>query len=475
MSALLQRLSFIGPLVPNSCQRSQACLFSTLYNGAVRCVQALLLALTAGLSAPASASFHLVVQRHVLANGLVVILLEDHKIPKVTSYVWYKVGSANEPEGKSGFAHLFEHFMFEGSQNVPSGTVLKLTEKGCYANASTSYDRTDYIMSCPSNMLEEMLRLESDRMGLLEPAMTPENFEKQRNIVLNEKRQRDNKPYSEFGKVIYHGGYPAGHPYANAPIGSEQDLNAANVDDAKRFHAQFYWPNNAVLVISGDFNPETILSLVNKWYGNFKSGTVPPPPADLPGPPSLRRQDLTDLRIALPSLTMVWRIPGDGKPGSEELYILAALLAGGRLSPLVNNLTIKKKILLDISAEASSKQYGGLFTVAATPAPGVSLQAAEKAIEYEMGRALSRKPDVRRIKAFIEYAETSMLNSLQSSGGWGAVLASGEVQAGDALDFQKGVERLRQMRPEQILQAGRKHLIPENRSTVTVSPRTSKP
>jgi zinc protease len=435
------------------------------------------LSLVAMLAACASASAGITVQRHVLANGLVVILYEDHKLPQVTSYVWYKVGSANEAPGKSGFAHLFEHFMFEGSPNVPPGTILKLSGKGCNANASTSFDRTDYIMTCPSNMLEELLRLESDRMGFLEQAMTQGSFEKQREIVENEKREGDNKAYAGVYASLYRGVYSNGHPYSKLPIGSAADLDASTLDDARKFHAQYYWPNNAVLVISGDHDCATTLRLVNKWYGGLNAGPVPAKPVDLPGVPAVPRQDIEETHTPPPPpiLLMAWRIPAQGQPGSDELSVLATLLAGGRTSPLVKNLTIKRPILNDISADTNSMQYGGMFIVQATPADGVSLKDAQAAVEAELAAALAGALDGSRLKSIVEGAETSRLNSLQSAAGLVSAFAESEARTGDPLDFEKDIARLRAIKLDDVRRAGRQYLVPENRATITVAPKRGTP
>lgn len=417
----------------------------------------------------------LAIQRHVLANGLTVILYEDHKLPLVTSYAWYKVGSRNEGLGKSGFAHLFEHFMFEGSEHVHSGYCMKLAfDNGGVANASTSFDRTDYYFTMPSNHLEEMLRVEADRMGFLEKGMTQKSFEKEREAVLNEKRQGDDNPEYAAYEKIFRNAYPAGHPYAKLPIGSDADLNASSVADAKAFHAVYYWPNNAVLVVAGDHDSARTLSLINKYFGTLKRGPTPPVAADVPGSPSRAREHVVDGRAQTPMLFMAWRVPGVNEPGHRELEVLGSLLAGGRASPLVDKLQVRERKVLEIGIDMQQLEHGDLFMIAAKPAEGVTLQVLEKIIDAEIAALLSAPLDGERLKGLAKRLETAQLNALQNAQKLASTLASGEAIQGDPLSFNKDIAAVRAMDPEAVRRAGRQYLVPGNRTLLTVSPKEVK-
>jgi|CXWL01.1.fsa_nt_gi zinc protease len=415
------------------------------------------------------------IQRHVLANGLTVILYEDHKLPMVTSYAWYKVGSRNDGPGKSGFAHLFEHFMFEGSEHVPNGYHMKLAfDNGGVANASTSFDRTDYFFTMPSNHLEELLRVEADRMGFLEKGMTQQSFEKERAAVLNEKHQGDDQPYYAAYEKLFRNSYPKGHPYANLPIGSDADLNAASVADAKAFRAVYYWPNNAVLVVAGDHDSTRTLALVNKYFGTLKRGPTPPAAADIPGSPSKAREHIVDGKAQEPLLIMAWRVPGLNQPGHREIEVLGSLLAGGRASPLVDKLKVRERKVLDIGAEMQQLEHGDIFMISAKPAPGVTLKVLEKIIDAEISALLSAPLDGERLKGMAKRLETARLNALQNAHDLASALASGEAIHQDPLSFEKEIAAVRAMQPDAVRRAGRQYLAPANRTLLTISPKEAK-
>lgn len=431
----------------------------------------LLLALLAAVPSQAAMS----VRRHVLANGLTIVLHEDRKAPLVTSYIWYKVGSRDERPGKSGFAHLFEHFMFEGSEHVHSGECFRFaTRVGGEVNASTSFDRTDYYFTVPSERLEEVLRIESDRMGFLQAGMTDALLQKQIGIVLNEKRQGDNAPYNGAFERLFQNAFPAGHPYAKLPIGSAADLNAATVADAKAFHSSYYWPNNAVLVISGDHDSDATLAMINKWFGGIRRGPAPPPSlAANDAPPSVARDTMEDAKAQVPLLVMAWRIPGKGKPGNAEMSVLANLLANGRASRLIDALQVRSQVLLEVSAGVMGLELGDLLLLDAKPAPGVTLAQAEAAIDREIAAMLNEGVDERRLRAMAKGLEARRLNALQSAQGLASALAEGQARDGDPLSFESEIDAVRAMRPEAIVEAGRLHLAPSKRTILTVTPKVT--
>src|SRR5689334_11854857 len=267
-----------------------------------------------------------------LANGLNVILHQDTRVPVVAVNVWYHVGSANEKPGRTGFAHLFEHLMFEGSKNVKEGVFDTLLESaGGNNNGSTNNDRTNYVIDVPKNALELALFLESDRMAFLLDTMTPERVNGQRDVVKNERRQSyENQPYGmasiELDKLLW----PAGHPYSWPTIGNMEDLTAASYDDVVNFFKTYYVPNNASLVIAGDIDVARTRTLVEKWFGAIPRGPVPVPVA----PPAailteVKRQTITD-QVRLPRLYLGWLTPREYAPGSAALDVAASILSEGK-------------------------------------------------------------------------------------------------------------------------------------------------
>ncbi len=323
--------------------------------------------------------------RFTLPNGLDVVLHEDHSLPTVSVNIYYHVGSGNEKPGKTGFAHLFEHLMFEGSGHVPEGKFDEWLEAaGGDNNGSTNSDRTNYYESAPINALELPLFLESDRMGYLLTSMSPEKVDGQRDVVKNERRQSyENRPYGLAFLTLDENLYPKDHPYHWPTIGSMEDLSAASYDDVVQFFKTYYTPNNSSLVIAGDIDVEKTKALVTKWFSDVPKGDPAPP---LAYPPAVLTQEkrlvLEDPMVKeLPRLYMAWLSPRNFSPGDAELDILANVLAGGKTSRLYKRLVYDMQIAQDVAAFQSSSMLSSSFMIISTARSGHTLSEIENLLE----------------------------------------------------------------------------------------------
>jgi predicted Zn-dependent peptidase len=324
-----------------------------------------------------------------LANGLEVTLHEDHRTPIVAVNVWYHVGSKDEAAGKDGFAHLFEHLMFQGSKHVPEDTYfLDLERAGASnINGTTSSDRTNYFETVPKNRLELALWLESDRMGFLLDHVDQKTFEGQREVVKNERRQNyENAPAGLVVQYVDEALFPPTHPYHHLTIGSPQDLDAATLDDVKAFFRAHYLPNNASLVIAGDVDPDATLKLVEQYFGPIPGGTVPMAPAalkvDLAGETRLE----IEAGVELPRVEVAWPSPALFAPGDADLDLAARALTGSKTSRLYKRLVYDDQIAQEVSAYQESRQLGSKFVVSATARPGHTPEELLAAIDQEIAR-----------------------------------------------------------------------------------------
>ncbi len=359
--------------------------------------------------------------RYVLPNGLNVLLHEDHTIPMVSVNMWYHVGSANEKVGRTGFAHLFEHLMFEGSKNVPEGKFDQWLESvGGDNNGSTSNDRTNYWENVPSNALELALFLDSDRMGFLTGSMTPETVDGQRSIVKNEKRQSyDNQPYGRAWEILAKEMYPVGHPYSWTTIGSMEDLNAATYDDVVGFFNTYYTPNNASLSIAGDINPTETIKLVEKWFGEIPAGK-PVPPIDVPIAKILEEKNVVlEDKVQLPRLYMAWLTPAKYLPGDGELEVLSNIMAGGKNSRLYQKLVYEMQIAQDVAAFQDNQKLGSSFMIISTARDGHSLTEIKDAIQAEIDKLKKEPPAQRELDRAVNQFEARFLDNLEMVGGFG--------------------------------------------------------
>lgn len=372
------------------------------------------------LSSAVSAQIKIPYTHYRLQNGLNVILHEDHTTPTVSVNIWYHVGSGYEKPGRTGFAHLFEHLMFEGSKNVQEGEFDKLLEAaGGQNNGSTTEDRTNYYEDIPSNALELALFLESDRMGYLLDAMTPEKVNGQREVVKNERRQSyENRPYGLAWETIYKNLYPEGHPYSWPVIGSMADLDAASYEDVVEFFKTYYAPNNASLVIAGDIDPEETLKLVEKWFGEIPAGKPVPPLNPAAAVLNVNKFVTLEDRVQLPRIYMAWITPPRFSPGDAEMDLLANILAGGKNSRLYKRLVYDLQIAQDVSAFQSSSKLSSQFFIIATARAGHNLNEIKSVIEEEIEKLKSDNPTERELQRAVNQYEASFLRNLEKPGGF---------------------------------------------------------
>ena len=447
----------------------------------VRLVPLLLLLSSVPLAAqsPAPRRLEVPYRQVTLANGLTVILHRDASVPVVSVNVWYHVGSANERPGRTGFAHLFEHLMFEGSKNVPEGAFDTLLESaGGDNNGSTNNDRTNYYEDLPANALELALYLESDRMGFLLDTMSPERVHGQRDVVKNERRQSyENRPYGMASLELDRMLWPAGHPYSWPTIGEMADLTAASYEDVVAFFKKYYTPNNASLVIAGDIDLDRTQALVEKWFGSLPAGPavepVAPPAAILTG---VTRRTLTD-RVQLPQLTLGWLTPPAYAPGDAALDIASSVLSGGKNSRLYKRLVYDMQIAQDVSAYQQSRPLGGSFIIEATARPGKSLADIQKVIDEEVDRLRREPPDAREVQRAINQTEAAFYRSMERVGSYRgkADQLNAYFAAGGSPDyFAEDLARYTSLSPTDIQAAVRRWLPADRRVELIVEPEAAK-
>jgi zinc protease len=410
-----------------------------------------------------------------LPNGLNVILHRDASVPVVSVNVWYHVGSGNERPGRTGFAHLFEHVMFEGSMHVPEGAFDNWLEAaGGNNNGSTSTDRTNYYEDLPSNALELALFLESDRMGFLLDDKAPDKINGQRDVVKNEKRQSvDNQPYGQAFIELPAMLYPAGHPYSWSTIGSMEDLTAASFEDVARFFRTYYVPGNASLVIAGDIDVDSTRKLVEKWFSDVPAGK-PVPPLNAPTVvlDGVKKKTITD-RVQLPRLYLGWHTPALLKPGDAEMDILSNLLSGGKNSRLYKRLVYEMQIAQDVNAVQQSQALDSNFMIIATARPGQGLDKIQAVIDEELDKLRLTPPEPREMQRALNQIEANFYRGMERVGGFGGKanqLNSYYKSAGTPDYFQKDLDRYRAVTPAAIKAAVEKYLPKDRRVELSVVP-----
>jgi zinc protease len=364
---------------------------------------------------------HIPYTQFTLASGLNVIIHRDPSVPVASVNLWYHVGSKNEKPGRTGFAHLFEHIMFEGSAHVPEGDFDNLLEAaGGVNNGSTANDRTNYWENIPSNAVELALWLEADRMGFLLETMTQEKLDLQRDVVKNERRQGvDNQPYGLAFETVYANLYPSDHPYHWPVIGSMDDLSAATLEDVKDFFRTYYAPNNASLAIAGDVNVSAVRRLVEKYFGDIPAG--PPIPTVSAPDPSLSADKPLVLEdaVQLPRLYVAWHSPKGFTDEDAALDVLSAVLTEGKSSRLYKRLVYDEQIAQDVSAFQDGNELGGTFWIIATAKPDVSLERIATVIREETRRLVSEGVATDERDRAVNGVETSFVRSLERVGGFG--------------------------------------------------------
>ena len=363
-------------------------------------------------------------EKYRLANGLDVILVEDHRLPLVAVNLWYHVGPANERAGRTGFAHLFEHMMFQGSRHVGKDRHIPLLEAAgaTEINGTTDFDRTNYFETLPSNQLELALWMESDRMGYLLDTLDQRELTGQIDVVRNERRQSiENAPYGLVEEEVFHQLFPDGHPYHAEIMGSHADIEAARLDDVRDFFREYYAPNNASLAIVGDIDKAHARELVEKYFGPLPAGKpVERTPVVTPPITAEKKVVVTD-KVELPRVYMAWLTAPIYKPGDAEADLLAVLLGGGKSSRLYKHLVYEQKIAQDVSAQQYSLTLGSVFIVQATAKPGVTPAQLEQAVDAELARLRSDGPSQAELDRARNTIETQIVRGLESLGGFGGV------------------------------------------------------
>jgi len=414
--------------------------------------------------------------KHTLENGLDVLVHEDHGVPIVAVNIWYHVGSKNEVPGRTGFAHLFEHLMFEGSKHYDRGYFHPLQEAGAALNGSTNADRTNYWEVVPTNALELALWMESDRMGYLLPALTEAKFENQRDVVLNERRQNyENRPYGMAGMAIVAALYPPNHPYHWLTIGAAEDLRAAGIDEVRAFFQRYYHPRNASLALAGDVEAEVAIELAERYFAEIPGAPRPPhvTPVAAPPPADEVRLVLED-RVELPRLYIAWHSPALFADGDSELDLVADLLASGKTSRLYRALVYEQRIATEVAASQNSREAGSFFQVVATAAPARTLAEVERAIARELATLIDKGPTTGEMERCLAQAESHFIFRLQTVGGFGGKsdqLNAYNIFLADPGFFERDLERYRAATSEALRAQAARWLLPRQRVVLSVVPR----
>ncbi|MCZ6486268.1 MAG: pitrilysin family protein [Acidobacteria bacterium] len=401
-------------------------------------------------------------QRFVLENGLTLIVHEDHKVPIVAVNVWYHVGSKDESPGRSGFAHLFEHLMFNGSEHFDNDYFQALERVGATdLNGTTNNDRTNYFQNVPTSALDLVCWMESDRMGHMLGAITQEKLDEQRGVVQNEKRQGENRPYGVTRELIVKNTYPSGHPYSWTVIGSMEDLNAAQLEDVREWFRSSYGPNNAVIVIAGDVDAETALRTVEKYFGNIPAG---PPVAQqkvwIAKMTGTHRQTVQD-HVPQARIEKVWNVPEWGSADADYLSLVGNVLASGKTSRLYKRLVYDDQIATDVSASARLREIGGQFRIRATARPGEELARVEAAIDEELERFLEKGPTERELQRVKTQFMSRFIRGIERVGGFGGksdILATNEVYGGRPDYYKTTLQRVGSAQPADLTRAAKRWL-----------------
>ncbi len=412
--------------------------------------------------------------KRTLPNGLDVIVHEDHHVPIVAVNVWYHVGSKDERPGRTGFAHLFEHLMFEGSEHHNTGYFPPLQQAGALLNGSTNTDRTNYWEVVPTSAVDLALWMESDRMGYLLPALTRERFETQRDVVLNERRQNyENRPYGMAMMAIASALFPPEHPYHWMTIGAADDIRAMQLEDVQAFFRTYYHPANASLVLAGDIEAGRAFDLAERYFGEVPAG-APPPRVVAHGGLSRERRLVLEDRVELPRVYLAWHSPAMFAEGDAEMDLLADLLANGKTSRLYRALVYERRMTVDVSAHQGSRELGSFFILTATASPGRSLTEIVAAIDTELHHVSHTGPTQDEMDRSAAQVEAHFLYRLQTVGGFGGKadqLNAYNVFRGDPAFFAADVERYRQATRDSVRAAAEQSLRADGRVLLSVIPR----
>jgi zinc protease len=410
---------------------------------------------------------------HRLDNGLDVLVHEDRSCPIVAVNVWYHVGSRNETPGRTGFAHLFEHLMFEGSEHYDRGYFQPLQQAGGTLNGSTNSDRTNYWEVVPTNALELALWMESDRMGYLLPALTEAKFRNQRDVVLNERRQNyENRPYGLAGMAIVAALFPEDHPYHWLTIGDADDVRAARLEDVRAFFQTYYRPRNASIALAGDIDSDKAIDLVSRYFDEIEAGDEPPPVRYTPqGPLTADVRLVLEDRIELSRLYLAWHSPAMFATGDAELDLVAELLAGGKTSRLYRSLVYDQRVATEVAASQNSREIGGFFQIVATAAPGRTLTELDAAIARELVSLQATGPTAAEMERCRAQVEAHFVYRLQTVGGFGGKsdqLNAYNVFLGDPGFFERDLDRYRSASAATIVREAATWLTPNARVALSM-------
>ncbi|MBC7841720.1 MAG: insulinase family protein [Gemmatimonadaceae bacterium] len=394
-----------------------------------------------------------------LPNGLTLIVHEDHSVPVVTTNMWFHVGSGDEKVGRTGFAHLFEHLMFMGSENAPYPQFDRLLEAaGADNNGSTTEDRTNYYEQGPSSSLKLMLWLEADRMGWLLPTMDKPKVDLQRDVVKNERRQSyENQPYGMVADVLPKLMYPAAHPYSWPVIGSMVDLSAASVDDVKDFFRKYYAPNNATLVVAGDVKADEVRAIVRQYFSDIPRG----PAIERPAPATFTVRDTAvtlEDRVQLARLYLNWHTVKSTDADAPALQVASYVLAGARTSRLTQALVYNGEVATTVQAYNDGKRLDGDFTIVATARPGKALDTLQTVIDENLQRLASDGPTARELAQARNAIEASFLRGIQTVSGKADQLNEYYYQTGNPDGFQDDLDKLRGVTAADIQRVVRQYL-----------------
>jgi zinc protease len=412
-------------------------------------------------------------QDHTLGNGLRVVLHRDSTLPLVAVNLWYHVGSKHEKPGHTGLAHLFEHMLFQGSQHIPRHDHFRrIQQVGGVVNGSTWYDRTNYYETLPAHHLELGLWLESDRMGFLLPAITPESLENQREVVMNERRQRiDNQPYGRAGERLHELLYPDGHPYHWPVIGYMDDIAAATLEGVQDFFRTYYTPNNAVLTLAGDLDPDDALRKAESWFGDIPPGPAIPPVQAPLAPLGGERRDVLAGDVRMPRLYFGFRAPAYGERGWYAADLLAAVLCGGKSSQLYRDLVYDRQIAQDVGAYVNPYEEVATFMIIATARPGVPLETLERAISEHLDRAGSAPPGPADLERALNRTLTDHYSALQRLESRADLFSQVTTFFGDPGAAAREPERYQEIGPADVMDVAARCCSVSERAVVSVVPR----
>ncbi|MEW5248185.1 M16 family metallopeptidase [Microbulbifer sp. 2201CG32-9] len=409
-----------------------------------------------------------------LDNGLTVIVHEDHKAPVVAINIWYKVGSKDEKPGKTGFAHLFEHLMFNGSENYPGEFFEPFQRSGATdMNGTTNNDRTNYFETVPKGAVDMALWMESDRMGHFAGAITQEVLDEQRGVVKNEKRQGENAPYGKAFDTIASGTFPPNHPYSWTPIGSMEDLDRASLEDVKQWFADYYQPANAILVIAGDITVDQAMAKAREYFGDIPSTSVPPRINNWQLPGQVSKREILYDKVPQTRIYRVWNVPGVAGEEENALELMASLLANRKNSLLYRRLVRDEKVATSVSAFYYGRQLAGQFIITVDVKPGQPLEKVETLLQEELRKFVKGGVSAEEIRRIKQSEFAGLVKGLEKIGGFGGktdILARSEFYYGDPGALVAGLEDYAKVDAAQVQQAAEQWLT-ENSYTLIIQPK----